>query len=125
MASVTQSPAPRKVRKFEPVSGVFTWKTPWDGSTGELVISTRTGAAVYTVSALRSGTSPHFGGLVAGYELVNQGNGEVYAVSLQSWGLDCECWDGLLRQQYAEQPECRACKHVTALQAALPGQQAA
>jgi hypothetical protein len=126
MSTLTTSTGPVKVRKFEPVEGVFSWITPFDGATGRLVISTKTGAASYLVSALRSGSgSPHFGGLLLGYELVNEGNGEVYHVAVEPWGWDCDCWDGLIRQQHATTPECRACKHVTALQAALKEPQAA
>jgi hypothetical protein len=122
MATIIQSPTTRK--PFEPVQGVFTWATPWNGSTSRLVISTRTGAAVYTLSVIPTEGGPHFGG-IAGYELVNEGSGEVYHVALEAWGMDCTCWDGLLRQQYADKPECRGCKHVTALEQALPQEQAA
>jgi hypothetical protein len=126
MSTVTTPARPVKVRKFEPVSGVFSWKTAWDGTTGRLVISTRTGAAVYTVTAIRTGScSPHFGGHLCGFELLNEGNGEVYHVALEAWGWDCDCWDGLIRQQHATTPQCRSCKHVKALQVALQGQQAA
>src|SRR5262245_7172804 len=124
MSTVTETRPVRKPRSIEPVAGCFSWATPWNGSTGRLVISTRTGAAVYTVTAIRTEGGPHFGGL-AGYELVNEGSGEVYHVALEAWGMDCTCWDGLLRQQYADKPGCRGCKHVTALQQALPHQQAA
>src|SRR5262245_59991023 len=119
MATITYSRPTRKPRSFEPVAGTFTWATPWDGATGRLIISTRTGAASYVVTAIRTDACPHFGG-IAGYELVNEGSGEVYHVSLEAWGVDCTCWDGLFRQQYAERPECRGCKHVVGLQAALP-----
>jgi hypothetical protein len=126
MATIPETRPAGKPRTFEPVTGSFVWKTPWDGSTGRLVISTKTGAASYVVSAMRSGSgSPHFGGLLLGYELVNEGSGEIYHVAVEPWGWDCDCWDGLIRQQHAPTPECRGCKHVTALQAALPGKQAA
>jgi hypothetical protein len=62
----------------EPVTGVFTWLVPFDGKAGRLVISTHTGAAVYTVTAIRSAGGAHFGGQIAGYGLVNEGNGESY-----------------------------------------------
>jgi hypothetical protein len=125
MATITQPPVNRKPRTFEPVQGVFTWVSPWDGTTGRLVISTRTGAAVYTVSAIRTEGGVHFGGLVAGYELINEGSGEVYALALEPFGLTCECWDFLLRDRYATTPETRYCKHIVALQAALPHEHAA
>jgi hypothetical protein len=120
MSTLTTPAARVKVRKPpEPVTGVFTWLTPFDGDTGRLIISTHTGAAIYTVTAIRSEASHHFGGQVAGYELTHEGKGEIYQVSLEAWGMDCTCWDGLLRQQYAETPECRGCKHVVGLQQAL------
>jgi hypothetical protein len=124
MATVTNSPADRKPRTFEPVEGKFLWREPWDGTTGRLIISTKTGASIYTISAIRTEGGSHFGG-IAGYELVNEGSGEVYHVALEAWGMDCTCWDGLLRQQYADKPECRGCKHVVAIQQALPHKQAA
>jgi hypothetical protein len=124
MATITQYRPARKPRTFEPVIGTFTWATPWDGTTGRLIISTRTGAAVYTVSVIRTEGGPHFGG-IAGHKLVNEGSGEVYHVALEGWGLSCECWDFLLRDRYATTPECRGCKHVVALQEALPNEQAA
>jgi hypothetical protein len=107
------------------VSGCFSWATPWDGTTGRLVISTKTGAAVYTVSAIRTEGGPQFGGLVAGSELINEGSGEVYAISLEPYGLTCECWDFLLRDRYATTAETRYCKHIVALQQALPHEHAA
>jgi len=119
MTTISQSRPARKSRSFESVSGCFSWATPWDGNNGRLIISTKTGAAIYTVTAIRSGSSTHYGG-IAGYELVHEGSGEVYHVALEAWGMDCTCWDGLLRQQYADKPECRACKHIAGLQAALP-----
>jgi hypothetical protein len=123
MTTISQTRPARK--PFEPVTGRFLWRTPWDGTTGRLIISTKTGAAVYTVSAIRSDSSPHFGGQLAGYELVNEGSGEVYHVALEAWGMDCTCWDGLLRQQYADRPECRGCKHVVGLQTAFASKEAA
>jgi len=125
MATLTHSCPAVKPRSFEPVTGSFVWATPFDGTRGRLVISTRTGAAVYTVTAIRHDAGPHFGGHVAGYRLENEGNQQVYHVAIEPWGMDCDCFDGLIRQQHAPTPDCRACKHVTALQAALPDRQAA
>jgi hypothetical protein len=125
MDTITQPRPARKPRSFEPVTGCFTWAEPFDGYTGKLVISTRTGAALYVVTTIRSPRTPHFGGLLLGYQLENEGNGETYHVSVEPWGWDCDCWDGLIRQQYADKPECRACKHVKALQEALPHRRAA
>jgi hypothetical protein len=120
MSTLTQPrPAIKARRPLEPVFGVFQWHTPFDRNTGRLIISTCTGAAVYTISAIRSRASAQFGGHVAGYELVNEGNGEVYHVSLQAWGMDCTCFDFLIRQRDATNPAYRCCKHITALHAAL------
>jgi hypothetical protein len=125
MSTITNPPASRKPRGFEPITGRFAWLTPWKDGTGRLVISTRTGAAIYTVTAIRTEGGPNFGGQLVGYQLANEGNGEVYHVALEAWGWDCSCWDGLLRQQYADTPECRGCKHVVGLQTSFAGKEAA
>jgi hypothetical protein len=59
------------------------------------------------VNAIRTEGGPHFGG-IAGYELVHEGSGDVDHVALEAWSMDCTCWDGLLRQQYADRLQCRA-----------------
>jgi len=125
MDTITQPRPARKPRSFEPVTGTFRWLAPFDGNTGKLIISTRTGVAVYFVTAIRTDATPHFGGHLAGYQLANEGNGETYHVVLEQWGMNCTCWDGLIRQQYVPTPECRPCKHVKALQEALPHREAA
>jgi hypothetical protein len=117
---VNTTPKQRKQRTFTPVVGTFLWKTPWNGDCGDCVISTKTGATVYHIAAVRSNPSAYFGGPIVGFEIVNLASGEVYSVSLNCWGMDCDCWDGLLRQQYAQHPSCRSCEHCKAVETLLP-----
>src|SRR5262249_31074906 len=83
------------------------WSTP-----GQLIISTSTGASVYTVSALQDG------GRLVGFRLEKLGCETVYHVGITDpHGATCECWDHYRREPYAVDPRARYCKHVTALQA--------
>jgi hypothetical protein len=118
----------RKPRTIQPAHGTARWlqtpATDWT-SPGRLEISAHTIrgiiTAVYAVTVLRSGTpGGHFGGQLAGFQLANEGNGEVYSIDTASpHGPTCDCPDGIYRERHATTAETKLCKHAAGLQQAL------
>jgi hypothetical protein len=110
----------RKRRKApEPVRGEGRWieKPAADWSRpARLEISTRTGTAVYEVSAVRQYGS----NALVGFRLAKEGAEEVYHIdTTPTFGPTCDCPDAYYRDKFAETKAACRCKHVVCLGAAL------